>query len=48
MQDSSLPIVAQKWGVNWKLLAKVNKIKSPYVVIKGQKILAPPNEKKKK
>ncbi|MBT5338528.1 DUF916 domain-containing protein, partial [Candidatus Falkowbacteria bacterium] len=36
MQDSSLPIVAQKWGVNWKLLAKVNKIKSPYVVIKGQ------------
>lgn len=38
--------VAAKHAVDWKLLAKTNKIKSPYLLTKGMSIVVPPKQKK--
>ncbi len=40
--------VAEKHGIDWEFLVKVNRIKSPFLLTKGQKILVPPPKKKKK
>lgn len=36
-----LKTLADKYNVSWKLLAKVNKIKAPYILRSGQKIKTP-------
>jgi len=36
-----LKTIADKYGVSWKLLAKVNKIKAPYTLRSGQKLKTP-------
>lgn len=41
-KDEPLAILAAHYGVDWKFLAKLNKIKAPYIVFKGQQILVPP------
>lgn len=41
-KDEPLAILAAHYGVDWKFLAKINKIKAPYIVFKGQQILVPP------
>lgn len=38
--------LAEKFGVSWKLVAKVNKLKPPYALKSGEKIKVPPAEKK--
>jgi hypothetical protein len=40
-KTESLTVLAANCGANWKLLAKANKIKSPYLVQKGQTVLLP-------
>ena len=39
--------LATEHGVDWEFLAKVNKLRSPYIISKGDKILVPPKPKKK-
>jgi len=39
--------IAQKCGVSWKTIAKVNRVKRPYFLSDGQKILVPPGRGKK-
>lgn len=40
-KDDSLIAFASHNKIDWKLLAKINKIKSPYIITKGEKILIP-------
>ena len=49
-QGETVASIAEKCKVNWKKLAKVNKLKAPYTVKPGQKIIAPQkkNEQAKK
>lgn len=44
-KDESLLTFAPRNKADWKILAKINKIKSPYVITKGSKILVPPFQK---
>lgn len=37
--------ISQKNGLNWKLVAKLNKIKAPYTLSAGQKLLLPTKKK---
>lgn len=37
--------ISQKNGLNWKLLAKLNKLKAPYTLSVGQKLLLPTKKK---
>ncbi len=39
--------LSEKHGIDWKFLAKVNRIKTPFILNKGDKILVPPKKKKK-
>lgn len=39
--DENLTVIAARAGVSWKMLAKINKLKFPYMVARGQAILAP-------
>ena len=42
--DENLTMIATRAGCkNWKLLAKINKLKFPFMVARGQTILAPKN-----
>ena len=41
-QNDRLVILAQQAKISWKALAKVNKLKKPYSLESGQKILLPP------
>lgn len=43
--NETLSFIAKETGTNWKLLAKINKIKPPYTIEPGQKILV---QRKKK
>ena len=45
-QGDTLTGIANKQGVSWKLLAKINNLKEPYEVSTGQKIIVPPSNKK--
>lgn len=45
-KDETLQSIAEKTGTNWKIIAKINKLKPPYTIIPGQKILLPPVKKK--
>jgi hypothetical protein len=40
-KDEPVTVVAARYNVNWKFFAKVNNVKSPYFVTKGQKLLVP-------
>jgi hypothetical protein len=40
-KTESLTVLADHYNIDWKLLAKANAIKAPYIVQKGQKILLP-------
>ncbi len=46
-EGDSLTGIAEQCGVNWKKIAKINKLKAPYNVKPGQKILASLPKKKK-
>ncbi|MBT5016823.1 DUF916 domain-containing protein [Candidatus Peregrinibacteria bacterium] len=39
--DENLTVIAGRLGVSWKKIAKLNKLKFPYMVARGQTILAP-------
>lgn len=43
-----LKSLSQKFEVNWKLLARANKIKAPYIIAEGEVIKRPPEPKSKK
>jgi LysM repeat protein len=45
VEGETLMSIAKKAGADWKKVAKINKIKAPYEVTKGQKILVPPKKK---
>ena len=40
--------VADKAGVDWEFLARVNRLKSPYALRKGEKIIIPPKKRNNK
>ncbi len=40
-QDETLVGIAQKAGIDWKKLAKLNKLKPPYTIKKGQNLQVP-------
>jgi hypothetical protein len=40
-EGDTIATIAEKCKVNWKKLVKVNKLKAPYTIKPGQKILAP-------
>jgi len=42
VQGETITSIAEKCKVNWKKLAKVNRLKPPYTLKAGQKIIAPP------
>jgi hypothetical protein len=42
LEGETITSIAEKCNVDWKKLAKVNKLKPPYTLKAGQKILAPP------
>ncbi len=42
----TITALAEQHGIDWKFLAKVNRIKTPYILNKGDKILVPPKKKK--
>jgi len=44
-EGDTIAIIAENCKVNWKKLAKVNKLRAPYTIKPGQKILAPPFKK---
>lgn len=44
-QGEDLNVLAQRFGVSWRLLAKVNKLKPPFVLKPGESIMAPPSSK---
>ncbi|HCW32640.1 MAG: hypothetical protein UT36_C0001G0202 [Candidatus Peregrinibacteria bacterium GW2011_GWF2_39_17] len=39
--EESITSIAQKYGISWKVLAKINKIKFPFIVHENQSILIP-------
>lgn len=44
-QGDTIVSLADKYGIKWKFLAKVNKLDSPYIISKGDEILVPPQKK---
>lgn len=40
-EDETLVGIAEKAGINWKKLAKLNKLKPPYTIKKGQRLQVP-------
>jgi len=44
-EDDTLENISKKAGVNWKLVAKLNKLKPPYTLQKGQNISLPSKKK---
>ena len=44
-RDESVLELAKTNNVDWKLLAKINKIKAPYEIPKGTTVLIPPSKK---
>ncbi len=40
--DTSIMVLAERSGVEWNTLARVNKLKAPYAVTKGQTVMVPP------
>jgi hypothetical protein len=47
-KDDNIIEIAAKHNVDWKVLAKTNKLDSPYLLDKGVHILVPPTASKKK
>jgi len=43
-KDDTITSLAKKAGISWQTLAKINKIKSPYLLKEGQTILLPPKK----
>lgn len=43
-KGETLPILADRYDVAWKIVAKANKIQAPYHLRPGEKILLPPEE----
>lgn len=48
LSGDDLKSLSQKFEVNWKLLARANKIKAPYIITDGEVIKRPPEPKSKK
>jgi len=46
--NEDITTVAEEKHVSWKLLAKVNHLKAPYILHKGDSIKVPPNKKNEK
>ncbi len=44
--NDTIASIAAGHGIDWEFLAKVNRIKSPYILEKGGKIVVPPKKKK--
>lgn len=42
LNDENINAVAKKFNVSWRLLAKVNKIKAPYIIKAGDRLKVPP------
>lgn len=42
--EEDITMLAKRFNVSWKLLAKVNKLKAPYTLQAGKEILVPPEE----
>lgn len=42
--DEDINAIAKKYEISWKLIAKVNKLKAPYVLNAGDKIKVPPKQ----
>lgn len=40
--NETLVLIAKKYGISWKKLAKMNKLKAPFEVKSGQTLLVPP------
>ena len=40
----NLSNLTKKYGVNWKVFVKINKIKAPYALEPGQRVLVPPKK----
>lgn len=42
-EGEDINMLAQKFGVSWKLLASANKVQAPYTLRSGQKVKVPPS-----